>query len=422
MRIFADAGTKLRNIGFSKSFVYGFPLFVISFFTYFIFTRLSPIPEQQSDAVGYIVAAKDVAAGIGFTCGEETLSASRPPLFPAVLAFWFTITKNMTVQAMVILQILFQSLGIWVSFILLSRMFSQRVSFLGGLFIALNPFLFTELVYILQEPMLLLLTTFSAYLTVCWLRDQTYTKAVLVGFFWGIATLGKIVTMHAPLIFWVMWLLSKLFRKLNWNLSWKKLVVISGIFILTLTPWTVRNYLQFNKFILINDMGTEMHTVFFHSSGIFGKTAGNDYVKNLKQQGLPPKEFRAKIFKYMASHPGETLLKITQNVFSFTNVSREWFGHVAGVSMRWYIWIVPAVLIQFPLYIGLFAGLLYERRIEIMFLSLFYLVYWAGYSVCWGIPRYAVPVYPILVALGLNGWRYLKARRKIIINNKGENI
>ncbi len=396
----------------AKALVYGFALFIISFLTYFTFTRLSPIPEPACDALDYITCAKSIEAGTGFSYDGKTPAVYRPPLFSFALGSWFKITKDMTISSMLIFQMLIQSLGVWAAFLLLSRIFSLKVSFLGGLFIALNPFLFTEIVYILQEPALLFLTTFSAWLTINYLKDQTYAKAALVGFFWGITTLCKIVAWFVPFIIWGMWLLPKLFRKLTWDLSWKKIVVLSGMFILTIGSWTVRNYLHFNRFILVNEQGSDLLGWFFYDRGILGKTEGSDYVQNLKQQDLPKEEFRKRMLKYIISHPGLTLLQITHNVFSFTNVSREWFGHVAGLSTRWYVWIVPAIFFQFPLYIGLFAGLLYERKIEIIFLSLFFLVYWAQYSALIAMPRYAVPVYPILFALGLNGLRYLTVKNR----------
>jgi len=415
MKIFATGEKKLANDRSSKIYIYGAILFAVSFLVYFIFTRLSPIPEPKTDALTYIMLAKSIAAGTGFARMPPTPAVVRPPLFSHAVGFWFLITGNTSTSSSLIFEILLQSLGIWAAFLLFSRIFSLKTAFWGGLFIAFNPFLLTELVWLMQEPMLLLVTTSAACMTIIWFKDQTYSKAALVGFFWGLATLGKIVTLHAPVIFWMIWLLQKLFSKLSWNLSWKKIAVISGVFILTIAPWTVRNYVQFNRFIIINAGGGEETlalTGFFCSEDVFGPTAGKDYVENLLSQDLPPKVLTAKIFKYAWKHPGETLLKMAHNVFSFTSVSREWFGHVAGLSMRWYIWIIPAILLNLPLYIGLFAGMLYDRRVEIIFLSLFYLTYWAGHAVIGHTPRFAVPVYPILVALGLNGWSWLLLLRK----------
>jgi len=413
MKTFVTGEKKWANDGSSKIYIYGAILFAVSFLVYFIFTRLSPIPEPHSDALSYVSIAKSLASGTGFTIDGITPEVGRPPLFSAALGFWVYITGNTSISSMIIFEILLQSLGIWAAFLLLSRILSFKIAFWGSLFIALNPFLFTELAYILQEPMLLLVTTSAACMTIIWFKDQTYPKAALVGFFWGIATLGKIVTWFVPFIFWGMWLLSKRFTKLNWNLPWKTIIVITGMFILTIAPWTVRNYRQFNRFILVNEQGTNLLGYFFYDGGIFGKTEGSEYLRNLKQQNLPKEEFRKKILKYIVSHPRQTLSQQMHNVFAFTNFSREWFGHVAGLSMRWYVWIVPAIVFQLPLYIGLFAGLLYERRIEIIFLSLFYLIYWVQYSVCTlAIPRYAVPAYPILFALGLNGLLCLRARNR----------
>lgn len=51
------------------------------------------------------------------------------------------------------------------------------------------------------------------------------------------------------------------------------------------------------------------------------------------------------------------------------------------------------------------GGLVSGRRTAILFLGSFYVLYWAQHVIYWGEPRLAMPVWPILLALGLDGWR-----------------
>ena len=95
----------------------------------------------------------------------------------------------------------------------------------------------------------------------------------------------------------------------------------------------------------------------------------------------------------------------------YTQLDREWFGKIAGISMRWYIWIWPSILLQGPLYMGLLWSVLRRGRDFYVTLAFsFYMLYWLQYTMHVGLPRYSVPVYPILLVMGVYGLPSLAAK------------
>ncbi len=410
-----DKKDKMFNQIFKNKKTAGAIVFVISILVYFLFLWISPIPQPSGDAPEYLTLARNVANGNGFSYDGKIPASYRPPLFSHLLGLWFKVTNTETVLSAVFFQAILQSFGVLLTFLLLFEVFSSvQIAFWGGLFVSLNPFLFTPIVFVLQESTLFFVTTLAVFLTIRWLKIQTYKKAFLAGFGWGLATLAKIVTWYVPLLLWGMWITSKIFKKLNWNLLWKQILLLITVFIFTVGSWTVRNYIHFKKFILLNDQGVKA-LEWEVKAGILHNFGGREYVQELKKQKLPEKEYKKKLWSYIFQHHKFFILQEIKNFLSFTQFSREWFGHVVGLSMRWYIWIVPVIFIQFPLYIGFFISL-FKKRMIISFMSIFYLIYWLEYTVIWGIPRYAVPVYPVLVALGLNGLQYLTAKKKKVVD------
>ncbi len=387
-------------------------VFFFSLFICLLFARLSPIPKPYGDSPGYLALAKNVAAGNGFSSDGVNPSAFRPPLFSVSLGLWFKITNSSSPVSAAVFQSIMQSLGVLMTFLLLSEIFSSiRIALYGSLFAAANPILFAGVVYVLQEPILFFVTTLAAWITVKWLKERTILLAVAAGLCWGSATLAKIVTWYVPALLWMMWLFFFYTGKFKAQMKWKQLAVLTAFFLLVIAPWSVRNYRHFGRFILVNEQGTAALR-WFVSHGRLGDSGGRTFLRELEGQKLSDGDFRKSLRRFILDRPVYSIAQIVKNFFWFTQLYREWFGKVAGLSMRWHIWIVPAILFQLPLYIG-FALTFLEKRLETFFLVSFYLIYWLQYTLCWGEPRYAIPVYPVLLCLGLLGLSVLIRKREI---------
>ena len=88
---------------------------------------------------------------------------------------------------------------------------------------------------------------------------RAFTAAVGLGIVWGILVLTNPVTILLLLAWPLCWVLAT--QPGDRALSAKRFAVIVGTALLTVTPWTVRNYRQFGAFIFVRDnLGLELYT------------------------------------------------------------------------------------------------------------------------------------------------------------------
>ena len=376
----------------------GAALFLVSWAACAVFASRWPAPEPYGDAPGYLALARNVSLGLGFSADGLTPASYRPPLFSSLLGAWFKLGGGW-----VSFECTAESAGVVAAyFLLLEILESEALSAAAALFFfALNPILITHVAYALQEPLLFFMTSLSAWLTLRWLRKPDDRGAAAVGFAWGLTTLAKVVTWYVPLLFWGLWAAGRLWKKTSWRLSARHAALVSLVFGATIFPWTLRNYVRFHRVILVNDQGAAA-LEWFVSRGTLSEIGGDAYVRELQASPLSAAESSRRLLSYAAAHPRLSLLQILKNFFWFTQYDRQWFGHAAGMSMSWRLWLVPALFFQLPLYAGFFLG---ARRTNggRAFLLAFYWLYWLEHAVVWGDPRYAIPVYALLVGLGLRG-------------------
>lgn len=379
-------------------------LFVSQFVLCLAVVRFSGIIEPASDAAEYFSIARNLAHGLGFSYDGITPAVYRPPLFSSLLALWFFVTRTDHVLSAMIFQCVVLSAGAVVTYLFFRELFAhERTALTLAFVVVMNPLLFVNVAYVLEEPVLLLVTTMAVWLTVRFLRRGSGGSAVAAGLGWGLATLGKVVTWFAPFL-----LVAVLcHRRKRDPLSFRRSLVIPVIMLAVVSPWTARNYHRFHQFIPVNAQGTGA-LEFFVSRGTLSSAGGDVLVQQLQDRHLTPEDRRAALWKFVGDHPALSLAQVGKNVVWFTQPYREWFGKVAGLSMRWFVWVWPGLLFHLPLYAGLFLGGIKaarERRTEALFLFLFYLLYWGEYAIYWGEPRFAMPVFPVLLGLGVEGLR-----------------
>ena len=366
--------------------------------------RYSGVIEPSGDAPAYLGIARHVAGGLGFSYDGVTPFAYLPPIFSSLLGFWFFLTRTDSVLSASVFQSLALAAGALATYALYRELFDDdRLAAALAFVVALNPLLFVNAVYVVQEPVLLLATTVALWLTLRYLRRRDMTSAAAAGVAWGAATLAKVVTWFAPFLLAFLMAL----RSTEERAGLRRAALIVVLSLAVIFPWTARNYLHFHQFIPVNNQGTGA-LEWFVSRGTLTKAGGDVLVQELQAKNPSVDEHRRELWRFALAHPTLSIEQVAKNVIWFTQPYREWFGNVAGLSMRWYVWLWPALFFHAPLYVGLFvSGLVAwkQRHTERLFLFLFYLLYWGEYATYWGDPRFAMPVFPVLLGLGADGLR-----------------
>jgi len=381
-------------------------VFVAALTAAVLFIRAYPLPPVENDAIGYLATARNVAAGNGFTEDGVTPAVYRPPLFSALLGGWFLLTGTSSPLSAAVFQSLVHAAGVLAAFLLFLEIVpSPGWAVAGALWLAWNPLLVTRVVFVLQEPTLLLFTTLGAWLSVRLVKAPSTPRAALAGIAWGLCTLAKVVAGFAPFLLLAMRFLPGRLRR-EWRGA--EAAALLFCFVTVLAPWTVRNYVHFHRFIPVNGQGEGILEWNVSHAEIPGERPGSEFAEEVYRKGLPEGERKALLWRYVLDHPAYFLgYRVLRNAVHFAAPPRDWWiarGHFRPGEHRTGFWILSA-LFHIPLYVLLLlrSGQWWVGRAApaLGFLVLLYWAYWAQHAIVWGDPRFGLAVYPVLTGIAI---------------------
>jgi 4-amino-4-deoxy-L-arabinose transferase-like glycosyltransferase len=324
-----------------------------------------------------------------------------------LLGGWFFLTGTSSPLSAAVFQSLVHAAGVLAAFLLfLSLTPSLGWATGAALFLAVNPLLVTRVVFVLQEPTLLLSTTLAAWLSVRWIKCPSTPRAAMAGAAWGLCTLAKVVGWFAPFL---LLLASRLPpKRLRRELRGREAAALLLCFAAVIAPWTIRNYLRFGRFIPVNGQGEGMLAWNVSHAEIPGERPGSEYVTEVRRKGLPEGERKALLWRYVLDHPAYFLgYRTVRNAIHFAAPPRDWWisrGHFRPGEHRTGFWVLSA-LFHVPLYLLLLlrTAQWWKGRAPpaLGFLVLLYWAYWAEHAITWGDPRFGLAVYPLLAAVAL---------------------
>jgi 4-amino-4-deoxy-L-arabinose transferase-like glycosyltransferase len=383
-------------------------LFVLSLGACLLFVSAYPLPEVRSDAAGYLELARNVAAGKGFTQDGTTPMVYRPPLFSALLGGWFFLTGTSSALSAAVFQSLEHAAGVFLAFLLFLELAPSLAWATGAaLFLSVNPLLVTRVVFVLQEPTLLLFTTLAVLLSVRCVKSPSTFRAALAGGAWGLCTLAKVVAWFAPFLLLAMRLLPNRHR---WEWRGKEAGALLLFFVAVVAPWTIRNYVHFHRFIPVNGQGEGLLEWNVSHAEIPGERPGSEYSSEAYRKGLPEGERKALLWKYVLDHPRYFFAyRVLRNAVHFAAPPRDWWisrGHFRPGEHRTVFWILSALL-HVPLYLLLLLRCrqwwMGRAASALGFAVLLYWTYWLEHAILWGDPRFGLAVYPLLVGIAIAG-------------------
>src|SRR5271156_1541236 len=212
--------------------------------------------------MGRIAAA--IASGHGFSnpFGAATgPTAWEPPLYPYLTAGVFQIFGIYSrLSAFVLLSInsVFSALTCIPIFLIARRIFSEKVAVASAWTWALLPYAMTwSTRWVWETSLSALLVAVIFWLALTMDERDGLRPWLWFGLLWGIAALNSTVLI-AFLPASGLW--AWYHRAKRRKPSLLGIVLASAVFIACVTPWTLRNYRTFGKFIFIRDnLGAELH-------------------------------------------------------------------------------------------------------------------------------------------------------------------
>lgn len=200
------------------------------------------------DTVHYDKAAKAIIAGEGFGEGYEfsqffQKEYALPPLYPMFLAAVYFIFG----PSFLAVRLVEALLGAWLCVLIYKiavRLFNQTTALLAGYFSAIFPHLvfLTGLLYV--ENIFTLLLALGIWYCLRWQEERKLSLIALASFMFGLACLGRpvVFAFYPFLALWTMFVCTGELKQ-----KFIATATVALVTILTLTPWTVRNYLIFGK-------------------------------------------------------------------------------------------------------------------------------------------------------------------------------
>lgn len=391
----------MRNIS-EKRLLWG--LFFSAFLLRLIFVIVLPL--EAGDSPEYDNYALHLLNGLGFST-----NLNRPPLYPSFLAGIYLLFGH-NFLAVRIIQALLDSVTCLFAFFIGKRIFrDKRPALLGGVLTAVSPSLIAATSYILTETLTAFLLAASVLLLMKALAEEKKEWWLLSGIVLGLSTLARPVTILFPFFLLAGFLLFSQRKARD--------VFFAALFCLGMAlpilPWTVRNSLVFHRFIPVSTGGGFNFWVgsYLPWNGDYNwkdLSDSEELVKGLSQIEADRK-FLAEGVKNVKQHPAAYALLCVKKI------GRFWLQVPGGkqvLDQR------PAAKIlvfafQYLLLLLFFFGLFYawrERntRIYLPVLMVFYFTFVHLFLLA--IPRYHIPVLPLVAAVAGGSLKRLMPEKK----------
>lgn len=224
-----------------------FSLILISILYYGNNTLLGNFYEPNNDDVKFIRSAWNLVQTGVYTYHKPPVpTVFMMPGLSYTLAFFMSIFGEFGgITAFRITQGAIQVLSLLLLFFIARKVFNSKVAIVA---------IIMDLIYIpeIWVPNLILTETFFKFFVLClvyfsiYAIDKDRTKFYLLGgVALGFATLFRPTISTYPVIILIIWII----KKLSFKKAVKYTLTVTVVFCIVLSPWWVRNYKTFNKFI-----------------------------------------------------------------------------------------------------------------------------------------------------------------------------
>ena len=202
----------------------------------------------RTDVDGWSAVGEHLLEGKGYRSADGEITAERGPVFPLYLAsiYWMFGVKRGRGIALT-MQMVLEAVNCWLIYLLACKLSGRKsAGLLAALIWAIHPLVMLIDMYLYSEPLFtLILLLFS--LSLLDLIDKFRPpQFFLTGVWLGLATLCRPITQYFPIILTatLIWMFRRRFKEVLKG----ALILLAG-FWLILSPWVVRNYIEFKKFV-----------------------------------------------------------------------------------------------------------------------------------------------------------------------------
>ena len=384
---------------------------------------MSFAPENQVSIIDerdYNWLAIQIVENQQFAFRKNLPCSARPPLFPAMMAVVYAIAGIENFQAVRVCQAVLGLVLVIQVYVFSLRLFNRQAALWAAALTSFYPTFLGFTLFLLSEILFSVLLLAGLLTMQSHWRSQAYWKLALAGFSLGLATLTRSVL-------WPFWPLLAIYVCFSERANWPKRIaagaIVSCAFVLTLAPWTYRNF-QLEKTLVVVDtlggrnlmMGNYEHTLEYRAWDtitVVGKKSWDVVLEsetpNYQQltQGERDKLAMRRGLNYIFLNQGTFWKRSLIKFFNFWQLPRTIVGGMA--DGRWgqfspaSLWSVASVIFVsylIALVSGIYGFLLLppdDRRMH-WFLLLLVVFVCAVHTVVFAHSRYHLSLMPLIFA------------------------
>lgn len=375
-------------------------------------------PQIYDEKYLYSAIASTLVERGAFATPSEDVTSLRPPLYPAFLAIIYKLCGNENYDAVRIVQAVLSLAMVVFIYRLGCIAFSERVGLWGSVLCCFYPSLLVYNNLILTELLFTLLLCAGFYLLALSIQRDSIAWMVAAGFILGLAALTRsILWLYAPILCLVLLLTLRLPMRRRLGM----VATLATAFVLTLTPWAIRNTLLQKTLTVVDAtggrnfmMGNYPHTPLHRAWTAIELQGDKEWSAWLAAthpefgsmtQGQRDKLALRAGLHFALEHPLLTVQRDALKFFDFWQLERElpaqaskgFFGPIPGwcVKLLSVVVVVGYVVCFLAAIFGILVAPPRERCYHWSMLSVILFVT-AMHTLAFGHSRYHLPLMPIL--------------------------
>jgi hypothetical protein len=369
---------------------------------------LGSIEKMNNDDVKYIRSAEyllDTGKLIYNDVNEPTVYIM--PGLPYTLTFFMGLFGRVpAIAAFRIFQVILQFLSIYLIFFIGRKVVGSRAAAIACIIDALYIPEFYAPTLILTESIFKFLVLLLIYISIYAVEEKKAVYYTLGGIVWGVACLFRPTIAAYPAVILIMWIV----KKYSFKEMVKYTLITSSVFCMVMSPWWIRNYKTFNRFIPTtlssgNPFLQGTYINYDQKKDYVSYSMGRDTIERDRNE-LNTGLYRLKT--YGGRHPVEYLLWYT------IGKSLYFWGLPFYWKEMLHIYFPVAVLYHLGILIlGIMGTILSLRKsmdgllifLPAAYFNLIHLPYFA-------FSRYSYPVMPVVIIFAANAVYHIIKERK----------
>ena len=361
------------------------------------------------DAASYYRIAMNLLDGNGFSQYSRVPSSFWPPLYPFSLYIIFaSISKDLTTIR--IIQAFWGTITPMVFAWIALKNFGKKEGYIVGIGLAIYPYLIYFGAWLIAEALFMMLFSITLFSAFRFAIGKNYRWIVIMGFFLGLSILTKPSALfYTPFIaIWVM--LAPI--GLSILLRIKFALVLTLITLIVVLPWSIRNYIVFDRFTLVASnsgytlLGANNPNAWGgHNEGFPSLIPG---VSESEMDGI----FFSEAWNWIKSNPAAFIrlgiIKIQRLISPLSVASQPQDYSIPGadlIYLTYRAFLVSALC-------GMIIGIQYIRRIGYLYAPVIGVLLSA--FIFYGDTRYTLPMVPSLIVFSvvsiMSGFTWIKKR------------